>query len=80
VHYLEWVLEEEREARTEERRRHDTLMTQLMQRFPEIDAPASPEPRESPVSPGPSVSPTDDASGGREAVSRMRPQERRSWW
>jgi hypothetical protein len=44
VHYLERVLEEEREARTEERRRHDTLMAQLMQRIPELEAPS--EPRE----------------------------------
>src|SRR5215211_6988797 len=49
VHYLERVLEEEREARTEERRRHDTLMAQLMQRIPELEAPseAPPEARES---------------------------------
>jgi hypothetical protein len=45
VHYLERVLEEEREARTEERRRHDTLMAQLMQRIPELES--SSEPRES---------------------------------
>ena len=44
VQYLERVLEEEREARTEERRRHDTLMAQLMQRIPELEAPR--EPRE----------------------------------
>ena len=44
VHYLERVLEEERDARTEERRRHDTLMAQLMQRIPELEAPS--EPRE----------------------------------
>ena len=41
VHYLERVLEDEREARTEERRRHDTLMAQLMQRIPQLQA--SPE-------------------------------------
>jgi hypothetical protein len=46
VSYLERLLEEEREARTDERRRHDTLMAQLMQRIPEIEAPS--EPRESP--------------------------------
>src|SRR5215210_2651843 len=42
VHYLERVLENEREARTEERRRHETLMAQLMQRIPEIEAPSEP--------------------------------------
>lgn len=46
VGHLERMLEEERGARTEERRRHDTLMAQLMQRIPELEAPA---PRESPA-------------------------------
>jgi hypothetical protein len=52
LHFVERQLEEERQARTEERRRHDTLMAQLMQRIPELEPPAppeSPEPRE----PGP---------------------------
>ena len=40
VRSLEGMLEREREARTEERRRHDTLMAQLMQRLPAIEAPA----------------------------------------
>jgi hypothetical protein len=48
VRSLEKMLAEEREVRTEERRRHDTLMAQLMARIPEIDAP-----RESPESSGP---------------------------
>jgi DNA-binding Lrp family transcriptional regulator len=46
VSFLERLLEEEREARTDERRRHDTLMAQLMQRIPELEPPR--EPRESP--------------------------------
>ena len=37
--YLERKLDQEREARTEERRRHDTLLAQLMQRIPELEAP-----------------------------------------
>ncbi len=37
--YLERQLDQEREARTEERRRHDTLLAQLMQRIPELEAP-----------------------------------------
>src|SRR5215218_2256668 len=53
VRYLERVLEEERGARIEERRRHDALMAELMRRIPAIGAPrgegSSPsEPRESP--------------------------------
>ena len=49
LHFVERQLEEERQARTEERRRHDTLMAQLMQRIPELEPPAppeAPEPRE----------------------------------
>jgi hypothetical protein len=42
IAFLERMLEEEREVRTEERRRHDTLMAQLMQRIPEIEAPSEP--------------------------------------
>ena len=53
VRYLERVLEEERGARIEERRRHDALMAELMRRIPAIGTPrgedSSPsEPRESP--------------------------------
>jgi hypothetical protein len=40
--YLERLLDQEREARTEERRRHDTLLAQLMTRIPELEAPNSP--------------------------------------
>jgi hypothetical protein len=78
VRYLEQALEEEREARTEEHRRHDTLMAQLMQRIPELEPPPL-EPQESPVSPGPSDSPTEGAEGPREEASEE-PAERRSWW
>jgi hypothetical protein len=70
VHYLERVLEDEREARTEERRRHDTLMAQLMQRIPQLEAPSGA--RESPETP-PDADPNTEASpdtGG----------ERRGFW
>jgi len=57
VEYLRRQLDQEREGRTEERRRHDTLMAQLTQanaalaaRIPELEPP--PEERESEVSPG----------------------------
>jgi hypothetical protein len=42
IRYLRELLQAEREARTEEARRHDTLMAQLMQRIPEIEAPERP--------------------------------------
>jgi hypothetical protein len=75
VHYLERVLEDEREARTEERRRHDTLMAQLMQRIPELEA--SSEARESPqtVEEGPERAEPRPATGGAQEGT-----QRRSWW
>jgi hypothetical protein len=74
VHYLERVLEDEREARTEERRRHDTLMAQLMQRIPELEAPqeatGAAETVEDQQGRG---EPHSDAPGAKEGV-------RRPWW
>ncbi len=46
VSYLRGQLDAEREARTEERRRHDTVMAQLTSKFPAMEAPR--EARESP--------------------------------
>jgi hypothetical protein len=74
VQYLREQLEAEREARTEERRWHDTFMAQLMQRIPEIEAPR--EPRESPVSPGPRE-PSDAL--WRALESQRRPQRWKRW-
>ena len=76
VHYLERVLEDEREARTEERRRHDTLMAQLMQRIPELEAPASPETRESPES----VEEEPDRAEPRSGTAEAQEGAQRPWW
>ena len=81
VRSLERMLAQEREARTEERRRHDTLMAQLMQRIPEIEPPrdehtASQEPPGGPESvfEGPErAEPSSDAGGAQEGAER-------SWW
>jgi hypothetical protein len=63
VHSLERMLEEEREARTEERRRHDTLMAQLMQRIPKLEAPSeASEPPET----------ADEQQGRGESPGRLR--------
>ena len=60
VEYLRSQLEQEREARTEERRRQDTVIAQLSQAnaeqartIRELEAPAAPDEREPDVSPGP---------------------------
>jgi hypothetical protein len=76
VSSLERMLEEERQARTEERRRHDTLMAQLMQRIPELEAPS--EPPGGPQSAAERSSREDPRPGGRGAQER--PQERRGFW
>src|SRR5215216_7155701 len=39
IHYLRVQLDAEREARTEERRRHDTIVAQLTSKIPAIEAP-----------------------------------------
>ena len=39
IRYLREQLDAEREARTEERRRHDTVVAQLTSKIPAIDAP-----------------------------------------
>ena len=71
VEYLRRLLEDEREARTEERRRHDTLMAQLMQRIPELEAPS--ETRESDVRSSPTGTPTEASTEAQEGVQRP-------WW
>jgi hypothetical protein len=71
IRYLERQVEEEREAR----RRADTLLAQLMQRIPELEAPtSSSEAQESPESSGPSApTPTDTPEEPQEQTSRR-------WW
>jgi hypothetical protein len=73
IRYLREQLDKEREARTEERRRHDTLMAQLMQRIPELEAPGASESAEE----GREMSTPPGSTGSQEPSER--PQER-SWW
>lgn len=68
---LERMLDEEREARTEERRRHDTLMATLMQRIPELEAPSEER--------GASETASPRSDGGRAPEDPQEPAERRSW-
>jgi hypothetical protein len=74
VHYLERMLEDEREARTEERRRHDTLMAQLMQRIPQLEAPSE----------APEASETADEQQGRGEPHSATVEDQqgtpRPWW
>ena len=78
VRSLERLLDEERVARTEERRRHDTLMAQLMQRIPELEAAQRTEqPREEP--PEPRSQPVAPHAGQVRPFTNEEPP-RRSWW
>jgi hypothetical protein len=72
--YLERQLDQEREARTEERRRHDTLLAQLMQRIPELEAPQEPRDGRETVVEHPDKSGAPATEGAQEAP------EARSWW
>jgi hypothetical protein len=76
VRSLERTLEQERVARTEERRRHDTLMAQLMQRIPELQAPREPPGATEPVEEEPegAEEPRSATGGVQEATERV------SWW
>ena len=75
VRYLRGQLDAERETRTEERRRHDTVVAQLTSKIPAIEAPQ--EASESPetVEEEPErAAPHSDAPGAQEGA------QRRSWW
>ena len=66
---LERQLEEANERDRENRR----IIVALTSRIPAIEAPASPEERESDVSPGPSDTPTEAPTEAQEGVQRP-------WW
>lgn len=63
--YLREQLDREREARTEERRRHDTLMARLMDRIPELAPGAPPAERPEPTGEPPDAPRTGTESGDR---------------
>ncbi len=72
IRYLREQLDAESEARTEERRRHDTVVAQLTSRIPAIEAPGQ-APRESPetaAEPSEGAQPHPGTEGTQEAVQR----------
>jgi hypothetical protein len=74
IRYLREQLDAEREARTDERRRHDTIVAQLTSRIPAIEAPAeTPEASETAKEPQGRGQPHPDAPGAQEGVQRP-------WW
>ena len=71
IHYLERQVEEEREAR----RRADTLLAQLMQRIPELEAPREAREAAEAAEEGPERAEPQPAAG--EAQEGV---QRRPWW
>jgi hypothetical protein len=74
IRYLREQLDAESEARTEERRRHDTVVAQLTSRIPAIEAPQ--EARETPQT-------VEDASGGappHPGTEGAQEGVQRPWW
>jgi hypothetical protein len=61
------------DTRDEEIRRRDTIIMTLSQRIPELEAPASPEPRDAPETA------TEGAGKGAKPEDQDGTQERRSW-
>jgi len=66
-------LRRERDEWREQARVVDRLLSAAMERIPAIEAPASPEKRESDVSPGPTAAPTEATREAQEGVQRP-------WW
>jgi hypothetical protein len=74
VRYLREQLDAEREARTEERRRHDTVVAQLTSKIPAIEPPQEPsETTETVEEPPDRAEPRPATGGAQESVQRP-------WW
>jgi hypothetical protein len=74
IRYLRERLDAERETRTEERRRHDTIVAQLTSKIPAIDAPQEPTGAAETVEEEPDrAEPHSGAPDAQEGV-------RRPWW
>ena len=75
VAYLRERLDEERGARTEERRRHDMLLARLMQRIPELEPPREQRDGRETVVEHPDGAEAPAGNGDHQTDS-----ERHSWW
>jgi hypothetical protein len=78
VRYLREQLDAEREARTEERRRHDTVVAQLTSKIPAIEAPQeASEAAETVEETSDRAEPHSATGGAQEGTER--PQQRSGW-
>src|SRR5215218_6604863 len=78
IRYLREQLDTERAARTEERRRPDTIVAQLTSRIPAIEAPQGTPPETPSDAPGGPETPSAPPDRG-DAPGPERPAER-PWW
>jgi hypothetical protein len=74
IRYLREQLDAEREARTEERRRHDTVVAQLTSKIPAIEAPH--EATEAPET----AAEEPERAEPRSATAEAQEGVQRSWW
>jgi hypothetical protein len=74
VRYLREQLDAERQARTEERRRHDTVVAQLASKIPAIEAPQETSETAEPVEE------TPDRAVPRATTAESQEPARRPWW
>jgi hypothetical protein len=74
VRYLREQLDAEREARTEERRRHDTVVAQLTSKIPAIEAPGEASEASETVEEEPERAEPHSATGGAQE------DVQRPWW
>ena len=74
IRYLRQQLDAEREARTEEQRRHDTIVAQLTSKIPAIEAPQEPTDAPETVDEAPESAEHWSATGGAQEGPR------RPWW
>jgi hypothetical protein len=74
IRYLREQLDAEREARTEEQRRHDTIVAQLTSKIPAIEAPQEPTDSPETVDEAPESAEHWSATGGAQEGPR------RPWW
>jgi excisionase family DNA binding protein len=80
VAYLRDQLDRERGARTEERRRHDTIIAQLMQRIPELEpAAGTGADQEQPDPPETAAAEPERVDTG-PATAGSQTSAQRSWW
>jgi hypothetical protein len=75
IRYLREQLDVERQARTEERRRHDTVVAQLTSKIPAIEAPQEASETAETVEEEPERTEPRSATGGAQEGA-----QRRSWW